>query len=180
MFAFNILDDKEGGQQSPFLLEKKMLKEQIRKLVEEKISGTDCFLVDVKVSPSKIMVYIDKPAGIKVEDCIELNRFLQQQLEETDVLEHHELEVSSPGMDEPLKVLQQYLKRIGREVSVVTFDGLKHVGILESADDNEIVLLETIIKKENGRKEKTVQNTHLPLSNIKETKVIFSFEKILK
>lgn len=157
-----------------------MLKEQIRNLVEEKIAGTECFLVDVKVSPSKIMVYIDSPTGIKVEDCIEVNRFLQQQLEDGNVLEHHELEVSSPGMDEPLKVLQQYQKRIGKEVSVITFDGLKHTGILKSASGQEIEIEETVTKKVSGKKEKSIQTIHLPFTQIKETKVVFSFGKIIK
>lgn len=162
------------GQKSPFLL-KKMLRDQIIKLVEEKISGSDCFLVDVKVSPSKAMVYIDKAAGIKIEDCVEVNRFLMQVPELVDEWEHHELEVSSPGMDEPLKVLPQYQKRIGREVSVVTFDGLKHVGILEAASEAGIELNETLIKKTNGKKVKSIQAVHLPFDQIKETKIVFVF-----
>lgn len=157
-----------------------MLREEIEKLVEEKIAGTGCFLVDVKISPSKIMVYIDKPTGLKIEDCIEVNRFLQMQLEESNVLEHHELEVSSPGMDEPLKVFQQYQKRIGREVSVITFDGLKHTGILESANEEGIELTESVIKKEKRKKEKTVRKIQLPFTQIKETKIVVSFDKILK
>ena len=157
-----------------------MLKEQIQKLVEEKVTGTDCFLVDVKISPSKIMVFIDKPTGLRIEDCIEVNRYLQAQLEESNVLENHELEVSSPGMDEPLKVFQQYQKRIGREVSVITFDGLKHLGILESVTEEGIVLKEILVKKENGKKIKSVQSIHFPFSGIKETKVVVSFDKIIK
>ncbi len=157
-----------------------MLKEQIQKLVEEKISGTDCFLVEVKVSPSKIIVSIDKPEGIKIEECIAVNRFLQEQLEESGVLETHELEVSSPGMEEPLKVFQQYKKRIGREISVVTFDGMKHHGILQEVSDSGIMMDETIVKKENGKKEKRVHQIHLSFPEIKETRVVFSFDKTLK
>jgi len=157
-----------------------MLKDDIKKWVEEKITGTDCFLVDVKISPSKIMVYIDKPTGIHIEDCVAVSRFLQEQLEPTDVLEKHELEVSSPGMDEPLKVLQQYQKRIGREVSVVTFDGLKHTGILRNASDLVVELEETLTKKVNGKKEKITEIITLPFAQIKETKVVVSFDKTIK
>ena len=102
------------------------------------------------------------------------------QLEESNALEHHELEVSSPGMDEPLKVFQQYQKRIGREISVITFDGLKHVGKLESASSEGIILKETLVKKESGKKIKTVQSIQLPFTEIKETKVVLSFDKIVK
>jgi len=107
-----------------------MLKDQIKKLIEEKIRGTECFLVEVKISPSKIMVYLDKSPGISLDDCITMTRYLQEQLDSTDVLEQYELEVSSPGLDEPFKVAEQYGKNIGEEVSVVTFDGMKHTGIL--------------------------------------------------
>ena len=166
---------KVKGTKVPFFIEEKMLRDQIKKLVEEKIAGTDCFLVDVKVSPSKVIVYIDQVEGIKIEDCTEVSRFLLSELEATDVWEHHELEVSSPGMDEPLKVLPQYQKRIGREVSVITYDGLKHVGILEAASDLGIELNETVTRKEKGKKEKIKQSVHLQFSQIKETKVVFSF-----
>jgi len=157
-----------------------MLKDQIKNLVEEKLGATDCFLVDVKVSPSKIIVYIDSMRGIKIEDCVEVNRFLQQQFEEGDVLERHELEVSSPGMDEPLKVIQQYRKKTGKEISIITFDGLRHTGILKSVSDDGIELEEIIIKKTEGKKEKSIELITFPFSQIKETKVIFSFDKILK
>lgn len=152
-----------------------MLRDQIKKLVEERIAATGCFLVDVKVSLSKVMVYIDRAEGIKIEDCAGVSRFLLQEPEIADVWEHHELEVSSPGMDEPLKVLPQYQKRIGKEVSVITFDGLKHVGILEAASDSGIDLNETRIRKTKGKKEKSVQLVHLPFEQIKETKVVFVF-----
>lgn len=151
-----------------------MLRDQIKKLVENKIEGTECFLVEVKASPSKVMVYIDKPAGLKIEDCVEVNRFLLNEPELAEVWEHHELEVSSPGMDEPLKVLPQYQKRVGREVSVVTFDGLKHTGILKAASYDGIELHEMILRKTNGKKEKIIQPVHLTFTQIKETKIIFS------
>ncbi|MCX6292018.1 MAG: ribosome assembly cofactor RimP [Bacteroidetes bacterium] len=149
-------------------------------MVEEKIAGTEIFLVDIKLSPSKIMVYIDRPEGIKIEDCVAVSKHVQDQLEESNILEHHELEVSSPGMDEPLKVLPQYRKRIGKEVNVVTFDGLKHSGILESADENGIVLKEIIARKEKGKKEKSIVFNPFSFTQIKETKIAFSFENALK
>ena len=88
------------------------LNDQIHSLVQEKIAGTENFLVEVKVSPSKVIVLIDHPQGIKIEDCVAVSRFLQEKLDTTDVFEKHELEVGSPGMEEPLKVLQQYIKPV--------------------------------------------------------------------
>lgn len=155
------------------------LNDQIHSLVQEKIAGTENFLVGVKVSPSKVIVLIDHPQGIKIEDCVAVSRFLQEKLDTTDVFEKHELEVGSPGMEEPLKVLQQYIKRLGKNVAVTTFDGMRHTGILLSADANNIQLEETLIVKTGKKKEKQIQNSSIPFTNIKETKVIFSFNKII-
>lgn len=155
------------------------IKEQVVKLVEEKIASTENFLVEVKVNPGKIAVIIDHPKGVKIEDCVAINRFLHEKLDETTIFDRYELEVGSPGMEEPLKILPQYKKRIGREVSVTTFDGLKRKGTLTAADENHIEILEEIVTKEG--KKKVIQ--HKPISiaftEIKETRVIFSFDKII-
>ena len=155
------------------------LKAEITKLVEEKIAGSDNFLVEVKVTPGKIIVTLDHPQGVKIDDCVAVSRFLQDQLEASGVFEKHELEVGSPGMEEPLKVLRQYHKRQGREVSVVTFDGMKRTGTLMSADENGIVLNEDIVVKDGNKKTKSKQINNIPFNNIKETRVIFSFDKII-
>jgi ribosome maturation factor RimP len=154
------------------------LKEEITSLVEEQIQGSENFLVEVKISPGKIVVIIDHPKGVKIEDCVSINRFLQNHYDSTNVFEQHELEVGSPGMEEPLKVQRQYEKRIGREVSVLTFDGLKRTGTLMSIDEEGIVLNEDISVKNGNKKEKQKQLNNIPFSNIKETRVIFSFDKI--
>lgn len=155
------------------------LQKEITKLVEEKIDGTDNFLVEVKVSPGKILVTIDHPKGVKIEDCVMINRHLQHTLENTNVFEQHELEVGSPGMEEPLLVLQQFQKRLGREVSVLTFDGIKRTGTLMSADETTLVLNEDLTVKNGNKKEKLKQLNNIPFINIKETRVIFSFDKII-
>ncbi len=144
----------------------------------EKIAGSENFLVEVKVSPNKILVSIDHPKNVKIEDCVIINRFLQEKLENTDVFVRHELEVGSPGMEEPLKVLPQYSKRLGREVSVLTFDGLKRTGTLMKADAEGITLNEEITVKDGNKKEKQKKINSIPFTNIKETRVIFSFDKL--
>ena len=155
------------------------IKEEITKLVEEKIAGSDNFLVEVKVTPGKVLVTLDHPQGIMIEECVKVNRHLQAHFEITPVFEHRELEVGSPGMEEPLLVLKQFHKRIGREVSVLTFDGVKHTGTLMSADENELSLNEDIVIKTGNKKEKQKQLNNIPFNNIKETRVIFSFDKII-
>ncbi len=129
---------------------------KITGLIEKKLEGTDQFLVEVKLSPGKLSVFIDKPEGVILEDCIALNRFLFQELESTGFNESHEIEVSSPGMDKPLKVSKQYLKRIGRNIKVITADGTLHKGKITCPRMiMGFELLETIEKKENNKKNKT-------------------------
>jgi len=155
------------------------IKEDITHLVEEKIASTDNFLVEVKVSPGKIVVTIDHPKGVKIEDCVAINRYIHEKLDETDLFDRYELEVGSPGMEEPLKILPQFKKRIGQNVSVITFDGLKHTGVLVTVDENNLELLEEFKTGAGKKKETQKKNNIIPFSEIKETRVIFSFDKII-
>ena len=95
---------------------------------------------------------IDKPAGITISECIALTRHLHDVLEGSGIFETHELEVSSPGMEEPLKVLKQYEKRIGREVRVLTSNGIVKNGILKAASAEGVELEERIEKKIDKKK----------------------------
>jgi len=152
---------------------------QIADLVVKKLEGTDIFLVEVKSGPGKIVVSLDHPKSVRIEDCVEVSRFLQSELESTDIFERHELEVSSAGMEEPLKVIKQYQKRVGQEVSVVTFDGQKRTGKLCAAGESEITLEEQSSRKIDGKKEIQIKQIVIPFNTIKETKVNFSFNKII-
>lgn len=145
----------------------------ITQLIEKKLAGTDRFLVDVKLSYGKLSVFIDKPSGITIDECTELSRYLVNELEPAGFFDTHEFEVSSPGMDQPLKVYKQYLRRIGRELKVTTADGKLHKGKLLSADNDGFELLETIETKENKKKIKIENNLKLNYTQIKETKVEF-------
>ena len=166
---------RKEGTESPFLL---LMKDTlyIAKLVEDQVAGSDIFLVDVKITPGKITVLIDKPSGITINECIALNRFLTSELEPAGMLESHELEVSSPGMDQPLKVLRQYLKRIGRDVRVTRTDGIQLEGKLLSARPEGIEIVKRTTLKINKKKETTEENIHIPFETIKETKLILTFK----
>ena len=152
------------------------IQKQIEDIVNEWIKSTDCFLVDIKISPSKVAVFIDKPVGVSLEECVSLSRLLNNSLEPDGVWESRELEVSSPGMDQPLKVHQQYLRRIGKDVKVITLNGLEHKGKLQSADETGIEILETISRKENKKKIISEVVHKLGYHQIKETKLILSFK----
>ena len=83
-------------------------------------------------------------------------------------------------MDEPLKVQKQYQKRIGQEVSVLLKNGIRKNGTLKSADDNSFVIVERKNVKENGKKSFEMVDQTIPLDDVKETKIIFNFNKILR
>ncbi len=151
-------------------------KENIENIVNQWIDSSECFLVEVKSAPSKVTVFIDKPAGVTLAECSSLNRFIFDALEPENVWENHELEVSSPGMDQPLKVYQQYLRRIGRDVRIVTNVGEEIKGTLKVADSKGIEVLEIITRKENKKKVVTEVMRQLNYENIKETKLILSFK----
>ncbi len=155
------------------------LKEEISQLAQEKLASTENYLVEVKVVPGKIVITIDHLKGVKIEDCVALNRFLHEKLDESGIFDKNELEVGSPGMEEPLKILQQYKKRIGQQVSVITFDGIKRKGTLLNANELNLELDEETTVKSNGKKETIKKLNIIPFTDIKETRVIFSFDKII-
>jgi len=152
-------------------------KEAIEKLIAEKIEPTTQFVVDLQVTPSnQITVLLDSDTSTSIEDCIAVSRHIESNLDREQ--EDFELKVSSPGLDQPLKVLRQYRKNIGRHVVVKTEDEQKIQGELKSVED-EVITVETRTKERiEGRKAKRwVERQHqIPFENIKETKVVISFK----
>jgi ribosome maturation factor RimP len=154
-----------------------MIKKQtIIDLIESHFEGTDKFIVDIKVlAGNKIEVYIDAPNHIVIADCVALSRFIEENLDREK--EDYELQVSSPGATESFKVLPQYKKYIGTKVSVKTTEGVKHEGILMSANENEFVIEETRREKKTvGKGNHTVtENITLTYKQTKETKSVLPF-----
>lgn len=145
--------------------------EQILKIVEEKISGTEKFIVDVAVkSGNKITVEIDSPQGININDCIEIHRFIESKFDRE--IDDFELTVSSPGLEEPFKILKQYLKNIGRNVRVILKDGRGLEGKLISADEIKVEISQTKKEKVNGKKQISEKIIPIKTDEIKQTKLI--------
>lgn len=151
-------------------------KEQIKQLVEQHINISDQFLVDIKLSPGRLAVFVDKPSGITLEECNAISRFLINKLEPEGFMDSHDIEVSSPGMDTPLLVPQQYLRRIGRELRVFDNQNKEIKGVLQAADDKGFELLEKQIKKENKTKTAIERVHKFAYSDVRETKLIVNFK----
>ena len=104
------------------------------------------FLVEIRIKPTNnIKVFIDGEQGVSIEKLVHYNRKLYKEIEENEMYPNGDfsLEVSSPGLDEPLKLHRQYLKNIGRLVEVIMKDGERTEGKLISATEQEIVVEET-------------------------------------
>ena len=134
----------------------------------------DIFFVDMKVKPTNnIKIFLDADSGLGIEKCIKINRRLYRQVEEMGFYPEGDfsLEVSSPGIDEPLKLLRQYVKNIGRSVEGTLNDDTIKEGILLEAVEEQIV-----IETSEGKNKKAV-TTQIPVlfTDIKQTVVQIKF-----
>ena len=152
--------------------------EQIRALgqkVEAMIEGEPgIFLVEIRIKPTNnVKVFLDADTGMSLDKLIQYNRKLYKELEESGFFPGNDfsLEVSSPGLDEPLKLHRQYLKNVGRPVEVIRLDGVKNEGKLITVSDTDIVVEE---EKGKGKKKELVHHT-VPFSEIKATRVQIKF-----
>jgi ribosome maturation factor RimP len=132
------------------------------------------FLVDIRIKPTNnIKVFIDADEGVSIADLIEYNRKLYRQLEDSGMYPdgNFSLEVSSPGLDEPLKMLRQYKKNVGRYVEITLNDGSRKEGkLVETTEDGVVVETET----GKGKKKETKQESIL-FDQIKTTKIQIKF-----
>jgi ribosome maturation factor RimP len=147
------------------------IKELVELLLED---DSSIFLVRVHIRPiNNISVYVDGDEGVTIDKCVKLNRALYKQIVEQGVCNDGEfaLEVSSPGVDEPLLLTRQYRKNLGRMVEVTTNEGKLLEGKLTVIGSGEIEIEE---EKGKGKKKEIVKHV-LPFSEIKSTvvKIIF-------
>lgn len=132
------------------------------------------FLVDIRIKPTNnIKVFVDGDQGVSIEKLVQLNRKFYKELEESGYFPNGDfsLEVSSPGLDEPLKLHRQYLKNKGRHVEVLLNEGVKKEGKLISVTEEDILLEE---EKGKGKKKEIIQHT-IPFNQIKTTKIQIKF-----
>ena len=150
----------------------------IQSLVHEVIAADSAyFLVDIKIKPTNnVKVYLDGDSGITIEKCVQVNRSLYKKIEEAGIFPAGDfsLEVSSPGLDEPLKLVRQYKKNIGRKVEIQLLDGSVKAGRLVEVSEDGIILEESKGKSpspKHGSKPKELVNHAILFNNIKTTKI---------
>src|SRR5689334_8141993 len=149
---------------------------EIRRLAESKLANESQFVVDVVLSsrqgPRKVLIFLDGDQGVSIDDCADLSREMAQALDENNwITDNYTLEVSTAGIDQPLKLARQYKKNIGRRVKVKLKDASSE-GTLTGSDAEKIVLAE-----ETGTgKKKEVKTREIPFTEIEKTLVMVSFK----
>jgi ribosome maturation factor RimP len=134
----------------------------------------DIFLVHIKIKPTNnFKIYLDADSGLAIEKCIKINRALYKIMEEMGMYPEGDfsLEVSSPGIDEPLRLARQYKKNIGRLVTCIKLDGAIVEGELQAADEEAINIEVT----EGKGKKLTIKNIVVSFTEIKQTTVQIKF-----
>ena len=144
-------------------------------LIEEKLANTDVFLVECRVkTDNKIRVFIDSERGVTIEDCITLSRHIEGYLDREQ--EDFALDVSSAGLDLPLRIPRQYKKNIGRNVDVVMNDGTEIKGkIIEATDEYFTVLPEIKKRPKKNTEIEPPQPISINYTDQKNTKIILTF-----
>ena len=123
---------------------------------------------------NKLIILVDGDEGISIQDCAAISRHVGFHLEEENTIEKaYNLEVSSPGVGEPLLLNRQYSKNIGRDLSVRLTDASVKEGKLLAVSDNDITIEAKV--KEKGKKVQLME-TKIEFNSIIETKVLISFK----
>jgi ribosome maturation factor RimP len=151
------------------------VKQKIEQLLEPLLENDNFFIVDIKVSlskvHSKVTILLDSDEGIKIDECTAISRQLGTEIDEI-MPEKYTLEVSSPGVDFPLKSERMYRKNIGRTLKVIQKDGSEIKGSLESVGFEHI----TIFEDKKRKKHEELIPFLIQFINIKESQVIVSFK----
>lgn len=152
-------------------------KEKVEGLLKQGLDeNPSLFLVDLNISDSyKITVTLDGDNGVTLQDCIDISRVIEQNLDREE--QDFSLEVASAGVSSPLKNTRQYKKNIGRTLKVKTQSGETIEAELAEANDDFIVLKwKSREPKKIGKGKETVENQReIPYSGIKEAIVTIIF-----
>ncbi len=158
-----------------------MIVEKIEPLLAEKFSEpdfADCFLVDTTFEQATrhLEIFIDSDSGMDFTKCQKISRYLEKFIDEGGWLgESYVLEVSSPGIERPIKFHRQYNRNIGRTLTIELKEGEPREGILRIVNPESIVLESEIKFKEGKRNKKETIQTIIPFEHIVKAVVKITF-----
>jgi len=168
----------EGTEKSPLLFDSIMdLNEKVRELAQSCLFDESHFLVEViltaKAGPKRVLVILDGDKGVNIEVCAKVSRALSNAMDESGLIDdNYTLEVTTPGLDHPLKLKRQYYKNVGRGFKVHTKDKALVEGKLMEVDEQRIVLSQEI---KEGKKI-DVRTIEIPFEQIEKAFVMVSFK----
>lgn len=150
--------------------------ERLKELIAQSLADQSHFLVDLvvnsKSNPLKITVVLDGDKGISIDDCATVSRTFSALLDEENSLENYALEVTTPGLDQPLKLKRQYVKNIGRDVKIqLKYKKIERGKLVESTEGSIVIEHEV---KEGKKKE--IKKTTFAFEEIERTLVEVSFK----
>ena len=146
---------------------------QVRDLVNQRIEGTDIFVVDITVSAANaIRVTVDADSGVSIEKCIQVSRQVEHNLDRET--EDFSLEVTSFGLSEPLLLHRQYVKNTGRNLKIRLSDESQVRGKLIKVTDDYIQLEKILTKKQ--KKEGVEKDLKIDFKDIIQAKIEISFK----
>ena len=154
------------------------IKDVLWQVAEENLKDESFFLVDIIVKGTgggkmKVLILLDGDEGVNIDDCADLSRAVGMRVEAEDLIEQaYILEVSSPGLDHPLKLNRQYANNVGRKLKLQLTDGKQVTGKLVEVGEQEIGF-----EKEVKEKKKTVhQLVSIGFDEIEKANVLVSFK----
>jgi ribosome maturation factor RimP len=150
--------------------------EEIKNIITRKLADPNQFLVDVIVKghkgPKKVLIIIDSDKGVTIDDCANLSREISKAFDDLQLFDDsYMLEVSTPGLDQPLRLARQYYKNIGRRIKVVTHQQAVEGKLVEVGEEK--IKLEQEI---GAGKHKETKIIELSFLEIDKTFVLVSFK----
>lgn len=151
---------------------------EIENLVEPLLEK-DQFLVNIihksGSGSGKLLVLVDSDTGLTIHDCARISRKLSIELENRDYFDsNYLLEVSSPGIDQPLQLIRQYLKNIGKKLRIHMLDGQEIEGKLTDVQKDFIRIEKGTL---SGKQKINKETLTVSFENIRLAKVLVSFSK---
>ncbi|WP_339812490.1 ribosome maturation factor RimP [uncultured Imperialibacter sp.] len=149
------------------MAEESIIKDWLDEMIDSSLFVVEISLTGPK-SYQKLRVFLDGDSGITIEQCAKISRKLAAKLDEEDLIKDaYQLEVSSAGIDQPLKLLRQYYKNIGRSVKVFKTDGKEEKGKLIAVSEQEIQI--------EVKNKKVTEMSTILFQDIHHTKVLVTF-----
>ena len=164
------------GLKSPLFIQNMAFKEKVKQLLETGLDEhSSLFLIDFSISADfKISVIIDGDQGVTLQDCIDVSRSIENNLDREE--QDFSLEVASAGATSPLKLPRQYRKNIGRKLEVTLETEVIEAQLIDADDEKISLEWKAREPKKIGKgKETVVKTAQIPYESIKKAQVVISF-----